>query len=107
MATQLTIQDDMANPTLVAADATGNTFDNGTGLVYFWCKNASGGDITVPVAEQRTCNFGHAAQNYTATVAATTTAVPGPFDIPRFNPSAKPLRVTSSSAPSGPGRPTG
>ena len=100
MATQLTLQEDMANPSLVAADAAGNTFDNGTGLVYFWCKNASGGDITVTVAEQRTCNFGHAAVNYTATVTDTTTAVLGPFDIQRFNTSAKLVSVTYSSATS-------
>ena len=100
MATTLTVQTDMAAPVLVAADAAGNNFDNGTGLVYLFVKNASGGAITVTIAEQRTCNFGHTAQNQTATVADTETSVLGPFDILRFNTGAKLVDVTYSSATS-------
>ena len=100
MATQLTVQADMASPTLVAADAAGNNFDNGSGVVYLFVKNASGGSIEVTIEEQRTCNFGHTAQNQTATVADATTAVLGPFDVLRFNTSSKSVNVTYDSATS-------
>jgi hypothetical protein len=100
MATTLTVQADMAAPTLAAADAAGNDFDNGTGVVYLFVKNASGGAITVTIAEQRTCNFGHAAQNQTATVVDGETSVLGPFDILRFNTRSKKVDVTYSSATS-------
>ena len=100
MATTLTVQTDMASPTLAAADAAGNNFDNGSGVVYLFVKNASGSSITVTFAEQRTCNFGHTAQNYTATVEDATTSVLGPFDILRFNTSSKSVDVTYSSVTS-------
>lgn len=100
MATQLTVQADMAAPTLVAADASGNTFDNGSGQVFFWVSNASGGSVVVTFAEQRTCNFGHSAQNLTATVTNGSTAALGPFDVLRFNTSSKLVSVTYDSATS-------
>ena len=90
----------MSAPSLTSADATGNTFDNSTGLVYFWVKNASGSSITVTVAEQRTCSFGHAAQDFTATVADGVTSTLGPFDIMRFNSAKRIVTATYSSATS-------
>ena len=80
MATTLTVQTDMASPSLAAADATGNSWDNSTGQVFFWVANASGSSITVTASEIRTCSFGHTAQDFTATVAAGITAALGPFD---------------------------
>ena len=100
MATQLTLQTDMASPSLAAADATGNTWNNGSGQVYLWVANASGGSITVTVAEQRNCSFGHAAQDFTATVADGITKALGPFDIMRFNASNLLATATYSSATS-------
>ena len=100
MATTLTVQTDMAAPTLAAADATGNNFDNGTGIVYLFVKNASGSAITVTFVEQRTCSFGHTTQNKDETVIDGVTAVLGPFDILRFNTSSKKVNVTYSSATS-------
>ncbi len=100
MATELTLQTDMASPSLAAADATVNTWNNSTGQVYLWAKNASGCSITVTVDAVRTCSLGHAAQNFTATVADTVTTALGPFDIMRFNSSARKATATYSDATS-------
>lgn len=99
MATQLTVQTDMAAPTLAAADASGNTWNNGSGQVFLWVKNAigTGAAVTVTVAEQRTCSFGHANVDFTASVADGTTAALGPFDIMRFNSSS--LLATATYSP--------
>ena len=96
MTTTLTVQTDMASPSFTAADSSGNTWDNSTGQVYLWVANASGGSITVTVAEVRTCSFGHAAQNFTASVADNVTTALGPFDIMRFNTSARKATATYS-----------
>jgi hypothetical protein len=97
MATKLTLQTDMAAPSFTAADSTGNTFDNGSGQVFFWVKNESASAVTVTVTEQRTCSFGHAAQNFTASVGAGLTSALGPFDIMRFNSSS--LLATATCSP--------
>jgi hypothetical protein len=90
----------MASPSLAAADATGNTWDNSTGQVFLWVANASGSSITVTVAEERTCSFGHTAQNFTATVDGGETSALGPFDIMRFNGSGRKATATYSDATS-------
>ena len=100
MATELTLQTDMSSPVLASADASGNTWDNGSGQVYLWVKNSSGSSITVTVQEQRTCNFGHTAQHFTATIADSATSALGPFDIMRFNNSSLKATATYSDATS-------
>jgi hypothetical protein len=90
----------MASPSLTAADATGNTFDNSTGQVYFWVTNGSGSSVTVTVAEQRTCSFGHSAQNFTAAVANGATTALGPFDMMRFNDASRLITATYSDTTS-------
>ena len=96
MATELTVQTDMASPSFTAADASGNTWDNSTGQVYLWVANASGSSVTITIAEVRTCSFSHAAQNFTASVADNVTTALGPFDITRFNNSARKATATYS-----------
>lgn len=100
MATKLTLQEDMSAPVLVAADASGNTWENGSGQVYLWVKNSSGSAVTVTVSEQRTCSFGHSAQDFTASLEDGSTTALGPFDIMRFNASSLLATATYSSAAS-------
>lgn len=103
MATQLTVQTDISDFDYTAADATGNTFDNSTGDVYLFIVNAGASPITVTVAEQRTCNFGHAATDaeYTVSNAGMDAfKTLGPFDVLRFNNSSRLVSVTYSSATS-------
>lgn len=99
MPTALTVQTDMSNFTTTQASSTGNTFDNSTGQVYLHVVNFSSSDSrTVTIAEQRTCNFGHATQDETFTVEADSTRILGPFDILRFNNSSREVTVTYSTA---------
>jgi hypothetical protein len=100
MPTQLTLQTDMSSFTLSAADATGNTFDNSTGDVYMHAVNGDSSSTVVTVAEQRTCNFGHATTNDTYTIGAGATRILGPFDLLRFNNSSRLVSVTYSSVTS-------
>jgi hypothetical protein len=100
MATQLTVQTDMSSFTYTAADATGNTFDNSTGDVYFHIINGSGSSIVVTVSEERTCNFGHATTDAEYTVNALAIRILGPFDVLRFNNSSRLVTVTYSSVTS-------
>ena len=100
MATQLTVQTDMSSFTYTAADATGNTFDNSTGDVYLHVVNGDASSMVVTVAEQRTCNFGHATTDATYPVDASATRILGPFDVLRFNNSSRLVSVTYSSATS-------
>ena len=100
MPTALTLQTDMSSFTLAAADATGNTFDNSTGEVYLHVANGDSSSMVVTVAEQRTCNFGHATTDATHTVNAGATRILGPFDLLRFNNSSRLVSVTYSSATS-------
>jgi hypothetical protein len=100
MATQLTVQTDISDFTYTAADATGNTFDNSTGDVYFFVFNAGATPITATVAEQRTCNFGHATTDAQFTCGFggfDFITVLGPFDVLRFNNSSRLVTVTYSS----------
>ena len=100
MPVNLTVQTNMASPTLTAASASGNSWDNSTGQVFFWVANASGSSITVTATETRTCSFGHAAQDFTATVADGATSALGPFDIMRFNDTNRKVTATCSSVTS-------
>jgi len=100
MPTALTVQTDMSSFTLVAADATGNTFDNSTGNVYLHVVNGDSSSVVVTVAEQRTCNFGHPTTDDTFTVDAGAYRILGPFDLLRFNNTSRAVSVTYSSATS-------
>ena len=100
MPTSLTVQTDMSSFTLAAADATGNTFDNSTGEVYLHAVNGDSSSMVVTVAEQRTCNFGHATTNDTYTIDAGATRILGPFVLVRFKDAAGLGSVTYSSATS-------
>jgi hypothetical protein len=100
MATLLTVQTDMAAPTFASCDNSGNSFDNSSGQVYFWVENGTGGSITVTVAEKRTCNFGHTAQDFVAIILDGATTAYGPFDLLRFNDSSRRVNVTYSNGPS-------
>ena len=100
MAVNLTVQTNMASPTLAAASASGNSWDNSTGQVFFWVANGSASSITVTASEIRSCSFGHTAQDFTATVAAGVTAALGPFDIMRFNDTNRKVTATCSSVTS-------
>lgn len=96
MATELTLQDDMADFTYSAADATGNTYDNSTGMVYLHVKNEGGTMCIVTVTEQRTCSFGHQATNSANVVMGNTTKIFGPFDLMRFNDSSRKVNISYS-----------
>ena len=99
MPTALTVQTDISNFTPVAAEATGNTFDNSTGNVYLHLvNNDATSSVVVTVAEQRTCNFGHPTTDYTFTVPAGAYRILGPFDLLRFNNTSRAVSVTYSSA---------
>jgi hypothetical protein len=101
MATQLTLQEDMAAPSFAAADAAGNTWDNSTGQVYLWVLNQSGDSLTVTVSEVRTCSFGHTAQDFTASIGGGIKSALGPFDIMRFNSSDRKATATYSPTATG------
>jgi hypothetical protein len=100
MATQLTVQTDMSSFTYTAADATGNTFDNSTGDVYFHVVNGGVVPVVVSVSEERTCNFGHSTTNAEFTIATFEFRILGPFDVLRFNNSSRLVTVTYSSVTS-------
>ncbi len=100
MAVNLTVQTNMASPTLTAASASGNSWDNSTGQVFFWVANGSGSSITVTVSEVRTCSFGHTAQDFTASVPSGFRVSLGPFDIMRFNDTNRKVTATCSDVSS-------
>ena len=96
MATELTLQEDVNNFTYSSADATGNTYDNSAGTAYLHVKNESGTMCIVTVTEQRTCSFGHQANNSTNVVMGNTTKILGPFDLMRFNDSSRKVNISFS-----------
>ena len=100
MATEISVQDDMTSYTLTAASASGNSWDNSTGQVFLWVANFSGGNVTVTVAETRTCSFGHTAQDFTGVVPNNFRLALGPFDIMRFNDSSRKATATFSDTTS-------
>lgn len=101
MPTALTVQTDRNDFSYVAADATGNTFDNSAGDVLLYVFYNGGLfiplSVTVTVAEQRTCNFGHPAVDLSQDVALNSLEILGPFDLLRFNNTSRLVSVTYSS----------
>ena len=97
MATELTLQEDMASFSYSSADSSGNTFDNASGQVYLHVKNDHTSPLTVTIHEQRTCSFGHAATNVTESISNGSAKILGPFDLQRFNDTKRKVNLTFPS----------
>ena len=99
MPTKLSLQTDMSDFSSVAADSTGNTFDNSTGQVYLHVIASWDADLstTITIPETRTCSFGHAQGTETHALARGQRTILGPFDILKFNNAAREVSVSFSA----------
>jgi hypothetical protein len=107
MPTELVVQDQITlveagdAPTMVAADATGNTFRNPPGdEAHLWVQNGGGLPVTVTVATARPSNFGRFPDKVLTVPAATLQQLPL-FSAVRFtDPGTTLCTVTYSSVSS-------
>lgn len=93
----LTVQeskyDTPVQPSLVAAAAGGDEFDN-DGKTWLRVDNGGAPDVNVTINSQKNCNFGFDHDSGPHTVPSGETRIIGPFNTDRFNDSNGRCQVT-------------